>query len=100
MREPDEANCAESVSGMTTSVRHKLAIRDVTHHLKKGCTSSGNKEPLGPLLRRVIIRATAMKEAYEKPAPTLMNLIQEAQCVLKIEIALNNRGLSQAEKTL
>ena len=40
-----------------------------------------------------------MKEAHEKPAPALMNLIQEAQCVLKIEIALNNRSLPQAEET-
>ena len=53
---------------------------------------------MNPLPRRVIVAATAMKKTHEKSAPVLMNLIQEAQCVLKIEIALDNRGLPQTEK--
>ena len=55
---------------------------------------------MSPLPRRVIVVVTAMKKTHKEPVPVLMNLIQEAQCVLKIEIALNNRGLSQAEEAL
>ena len=93
MREPNKANCTESIGNMTILMRCKLTIRNVTHHLKKKYTPNSNEKSLNLLLRRVIVEATAMKKAHKKPAPALMNLIQEAQCVFKIEIALNNRGL-------
>ena len=45
------------------------------HHSEKECTPNDNEESLSPLPRRVIVGATVMKKAYEKPAPALMNLI-------------------------
>ena len=93
MRKPDEANHVESVDSITVSVGYKLTIRDVMHYFKKECISSNNEKLLSFLFRRVIVEATAMKKAHEKFTPALMNLIQKAQCVLKIEIVLNNKGL-------
>ena len=52
------------------------------------------------LPRRVVVVATVMKKAHEEPVSALMNLIQKAWCVFEIEIALNNRGLPQAEEAL
>ena len=53
---------------------------------------------MGLLPRRVVVAATAMEEAHKKSTPALVNLIQKAWCVLKIGIALDNKGLPQAEK--
>ena len=75
MRKPNEADRAECVDNITTLVGHKLTIQNVTHHLKKKCTPNSNVEPLTLLPRTVIVAATAMKKAYKKPAPALMNLI-------------------------
>ena len=44
MSESDEANHAENVNDIITSVGCKLAIRDVMHHFKEGCTLSDNEE--------------------------------------------------------
>ena len=75
MREPDEANHTESVSDIITSMGCKLAIRDVTHHFKKECTSSSNERSLSLLFKRVVIKVTVMKKIHKKSAPALMNLI-------------------------
>ena len=39
-----------------------------------------------------------MKKVHKKSVSALMNLIWKAWCVFEIEIALNNRGLPQAEE--
>ena len=75
MREPNKANCIESVGGITTSMGHKLVIRDVTHYSEKECTSSGNEESYRFLFRRVVVEIIAMKKAYKKSVSALMNLI-------------------------
>ena len=102
MKELNEADHTEHINSMTTLMRHKLAIQDVTHHLKKECTPSSNVGPLTFLPRRVIVAATAMKKAHKKPAPALMNLIQEAQLqdahILKIGIALDSGHLLKCKE--
>ena len=104
MREPNEADHTEHISSMTTLMGCKLAIWNVTHHLKKGCTSNSNVESLIFLPRKVVVAATVMKKAYEKPAPALVNLIWEAQlgdaCVLEIGIALDSEHLPRCEEAL
>ena len=45
------------------------------HYFKKKCVLNNNVKSLTPLFRRVVVVTTAMKKAYEKPTPTLMNLI-------------------------
>ena len=55
---PNEVNCAECVSSMTTLVGCKLAIQDVTH-FKKGCTPSSSVGPLALLFRRLIVVTAA-----------------------------------------
>ena len=75
MRELDKANCAESVGSITTSMRCKLAIRDVTHHSEEECTPSDNEGSLSSLSRRVVVEVTVMEETHEEFIPALMNLI-------------------------
>ena len=75
MKEPDEANCAESINDMTTLMKHKLVIRDVIHHFEKECTLNDNEKSLSFLLRRVVVEVTVMKKTHKKFVSALMNLI-------------------------
>ena len=47
----------------------------MTHHSEEECTSSDNVGSLASLLRRVVVVATVMEKAHEKPAFTLVDLI-------------------------
>ena len=71
----NKTNCEEHVGSITTLMRCKLIIWDVMHYFEKECTSSGIVKSLTSLFKKIVVAATVMKKAHEKPAPALINLI-------------------------
>ena len=55
----NEVNHTKCMSGITTLMRCKLIIQDVTHHFKKKCTSNNSVKSLTLLFRRLIVVAAA-----------------------------------------